>query len=153
MWNIKSLFKRHLKYHNITAWFYGESIPENFFVEYGSGRRPDYKKYVEQFCELQKYLYQRHFNSLPKELRSQIAKGQHPSQSHERGHLAEITLQSLKDNISKHDFVKSVTIKFAQMNMIQFNVVIHGKLTVAQAEKIPEYIDGYIVKIVWDHNG
>ena len=144
--------KSHLEYTSISSWFHGESIPKGFALEYGSGRRPDYKVYMTQFCELRQHLFDKHMKTLPKEIQTQLKNRQHPSQSHTTKQQAKPVLQRLKNALSGLDFVKDVSIKMAQMNMVQFNVILKSEPTVEQAEMIPEYLEGYIVNTVWNHN-
>jgi hypothetical protein len=145
--------KSHLEYNNISLWIHGESVPKGFFVEYGSGRRPDFKVYISQYCELRQHLFDNHIKTLPDEIQKQLKSGQHPSQSHSKIMQAEPVLQRLKDTLAGLDFVKDVSIKNAQMDLLQFNVILKNEPTLEQAEMIPEYLEGYVINMVWSHNG
>lgn len=145
--------KSHLKYTSTSSWFHGESVPKGFALEYGSGRRPDYKVYVTQYRELRQHLFDKHMKTLPDEIQTQLKNRQHPSQTHAKKQQAEPVLQRLKDTLSGFDFVKDVSIKMAQMDMVQFNVSLKNEPTIEQAEMIPEYLEGYIINTVWNHNG
>jgi hypothetical protein len=90
--------------------------------------------------------------TLPEEIQNQLKSGQHPSQSHSKIKQAEPVLQRLKDILSGKDFVKDVSIKRAQMDLVQFNVVLENEPTLEQAEMIPEYLEGYVVNMVWNRN-
>jgi hypothetical protein len=144
--------KSHLDYTSIYSWLHGESVPKGFFVEYGSGRRPDFKLYVDQFCELRQHLFDTHVKTLPDEIQKQLKSRQHPSQTHAKIKQAEPALQRLKDILSGLDFIKDVSIKSAQMDLVQFNVILKGEPTLEQAEMIPEYFEGYVINMVWKHN-
>jgi hypothetical protein len=141
--------KSHLEYTSIASWFHGESVPKGFAVEYGSGRRPDFKVYVDQFCELRQHLFDKHLKTLPDEIQEQLKTRQHPSQSHSRIKEAEPVLQTLKDILAGLDFVEDVSIKNAQLGLLQFNVTLKSEPTLEQAEMIPEYLEGYIINTVW----
>lgn len=145
--------KRHLEYPNTISWFLGESVPKEFGLEYGSGRRPDYEIYMNQYCELRQHLFNEHVKTLPKDIQTQLRRRKHPSQSHSKVHQAEPILQRLKDVLSGMEFVKDVSIKTAQMDLVQFDVILANEPTIEQAEMIPEFIEGYIINIAWDHNG
>jgi len=145
--------KGHLEYKSISSWFHGESVPKGFAVEYGSGRRPDFKVYVDQYCELRKHLFDNHIKTLPDEIQKQLKSGQHPSQTHAKIMQAEPVMQRLKTILSGLDFIDNVSIKNAQMDLVQFNVILKTEPTVEQAELIPEFFEGYIVNMVWNHNG
>jgi hypothetical protein len=145
--------KSHLEYTNISSWVQGESVPKGFGLEYGSGRRPDYKIYMTQYCELRQHLFDNHIKTLPDEIQKQLKCRQHPSQSHSKIKQAEPVLQRLKNNLAGLDFIKDVSIKNAQMDLVQFNVILKNEPTLEQAEMIPEYWEGYIINMVWSHNG
>ena len=144
--------KSHLEYTSIASWFHGESVPKGFAGECGSGRRPDYQIYVDQYCELKQHLFERHIKTLPDEIQKQLQSRQHPSQSHAKINQALPILQTLKAILCGLDFVKDVSIKNAQMDLVQFNVVLENEPTLEQAEMIPEYFEGYVVNTVWKHN-
>lgn len=141
--------KSHLEYTSISGWLHGESVPQKFALEYGSGRRPDYKVYMTQFCELREHLFERHIKTLPEEIQKQLESGQHPSQSQANIGQAEPVLKRLKDILSGLDFVEDVSIKRAQMNLAQFNVIVKDEPTLQQSEMIPEYFEGYVINTVW----
>ena len=145
--------KSHLEYTSISRWFHGESVPKGFALEYGSGRRPDYKVYMTHYCELRRHLYENHIKTLPEEIQKQLKSGQHPSQTHVKIKQAEPVLQRLKDILSGLDFVKDVSIKNAQMELLQFNVIVRNEPTFEQTEMIPEYFEGYVINTVWKKNG
>jgi len=145
--------KSHLGYTSTASWLHGESVPKGFVVEYGSGRRPDFKIYVTQYCELRQHLFDQHLKTLPDEIQKQLKSGQHPSQSHSKIKQAEPVLQRLKDLLSGLDFIKEVSIKNAQMNMVQFNVFTNNEPTLEQAEMIPEYFEGYIINSLRNRDG
>ena len=145
--------KSHLEYTSISGWFHGESVPKGFAQEYGSGRRPDFKVYMDQYCELRQHLFDSHIKTLPDEIQKQLKSGQHPSQTQSKIKQAEPVLQRLKNNLAGLDFIKDVSIKNAQMDLVQFNVTLKSEPTLEQAEMIPEYFDGYVVNMVWRHDG
>jgi hypothetical protein len=145
--------RSHLEYTSTASWFHGESVPKGFGVEYGSGRRPDFKIYVTQYCELRQHLFDKHLKTLPDEIQKQLKSGQHPSQSHSKIKQAETVLQRLKNLLSGLDFIKDVSIKNAQMNLVQFNVILENEPTLEQAEMIPEYFEGYVINTVWTRGG
>ena len=138
-----------MEYNSIYGWFKGESVPKAFGLEYGSGRRPDYKVYMEQFCELRQHLFDKHLKSLPDEIQNQLKNRQHPSQTHAKINQAEPVLQKLKATLTGLDFVKDVSIKTAQMDLVQFNVILKSEPTLEQAEMVPEYLEGYVVNTIW----
>src|SRR5262249_26820920 len=121
--------KNHLEYTSIASWFHGDSVPKGFGVEYGSGRGPDFKVYVTQYCELRQHLFDKHLMTLPDEIQKQLKTGKHPSQSHSRIKQAEPVLQRLKDILAGLDFVENVSIKNAQMDLVQFNVTLKNEPT------------------------
>jgi hypothetical protein len=140
---------KHLEYTSTFGWFHGESVPKGFIQEYGSGRRPDYEIYVNQFCELRQNLFDKHLKTLPKEIQEQLKNGEHPSQSHAQFNQAEPVLQRLKDILSGMDFIKDVSIKTGQMDLVQFNVTLINEPTIEQYEMMPEFFEGYVINIVW----
>jgi hypothetical protein len=141
--------KKHLQYTSIFGWLHGESVPRSFFADYGSGRRPDYKIYVDQFCKLRQFLFNKHCEALPKEIQEQLKEREHPSQSRAKCKQAEPALQRLQDMLSGIEFVKEISIKEAQMDLVQFNVALVSEPSVKQYEMIPEFFEGYVVNIVW----
>ena len=128
-------------------------MPKGFGVEYGSGRRPDFEIYVTQYCELRQHLFEKHLKTLSDEIQEQLRSGHHPSQSHSRIEEAVPVLQRLKTLLSGLEFIKEVAIKSAQMNLVQFDVILKSEPTLEQAEMIPEYFEGYVINIIWNHGG
>ena len=145
--------KSHLEYTSISSWIHVESVPRGFGLEYGSGRRPDYKIYMDQYGELRQHLFDKHIKTLPDEIQKQLKSGRHPSQSHSKIKQTEPVLQRLKDIVAGLDFIKDVSIKKAQMDLVQFNVILKNEPTLEQAEMVPEYLEGYVVNLVWSQNG
>ena len=144
--------KSHLDYTSWASWFYGESVPKEFVLEYGSGRRPDYKVYMNQSCELRQHLFDKHLKTLPAEIQQQLKNGLHPSQTHSKIKQAEPVLQRLKDLLSGLDYLNDISIKRAQMDLVQLKVTLKNEPTLAQEERIPEYFEGYVVNMVWIHD-
>ena len=145
--------KRHLKYTSVASWLHGESVPRNFAVEYGSGRRPDYKIYMDQFCELRQHLFEKHVLTLSKNCQDQLRNGEHPSFAHSKVDQAEPVLKRLRAILSSHTKVREIRIKTAQMGRVQFNVILKDEPTLEEAEMIPEYFEGYIVNTCWTRKG
>ena len=108
---------------------------------------------MTHYCELRRHLYENHIKTLPEEIQKQLKSGQHPSQTHVKIKQAEPVLQRLKDILSGLDFVKDVSIKNAQMELLQFNVIVRNEPTFEQTEMIPEYFEGYVINTVWKKNG
>jgi hypothetical protein len=145
--------KNHLEYASIASWMHGECVPNGFGADYGSGRRPDFGVYVDQYCDLRQHLFDKHVRTLPDEIQKQLKSGQHPSQSHEKIKQAEPVLQRLKEILSGLDFIKDVSIKNGQMGFVQFDVTLKKEPIFEQAEMVPEYFEGYVVNTRWTSNG
>jgi hypothetical protein len=140
--------KAYLEYSTIRSWRQCENVPLNFVVEYGSGRRPDYEVYMDQFCELRQHLFEKHLQTLPKETQSQFKRREHPSQSHSKAELALPVLEKLRNLLEDYDFVEGIEIKCAQMDLVQFNVILNRDATITELEPVPEYIDGYVINLL-----
>ncbi len=51
------------------------------------------------------------------------------------------------------DFVEDVSIKNAQIDLVQFNVKLKHEPTLEQWEMVPEYFEGYVINTVWIPKG
>lgn len=135
--------KRHLDYRSIRAWIEGERIPTPITAIQDTKLRD---RYIEQFAELRRHLFDQHIKSLPKRERDLLACGQHPSQSHSRAKDAEPYAKRLFEAVRHLGCVESVKLGAYHMDRLVLNVMVLRELTRQELAELPDFFGGFEVK-------
>lgn len=119
MWPFRKT-KKHLQYASVWEWQQGEGVPDKFITHKNPVRRD---RWIMQYGELRRHLYQKHIKSLDTDEQQLIAENRHPSQSHRFADNALPYLDSLKQELDLIGLVyNSVELGMYHMDRIILSV-------------------------------
>jgi hypothetical protein len=135
--------RTHLRYESVEEWIKSEGIPTPVSQIKDQALRD---KYWLQFAELRRYLFEKHFASLPSEEQQMLKEKKHPSQSHVFFELAKRYLEDFKKTVPALGCIEKIGLGCYHADRIVIDVFLVPGTDVAEVRKhIPQFYSGFEV--------